>query len=83
MPVDLHGALRAALDVTLPPLRFERIRERAARHVQVRERRRARTMLSAAALVALFALFAGEQGNPTFYPAVAAAPAPAPAPLAT
>jgi hypothetical protein len=40
-------------------------------------------MLSAAALVALIALFAGEQGNSTFYPAVAAAPAPAPAPLAT
>jgi hypothetical protein len=83
MPVDLKGALRAALDVETPPLRFERIWERAARQMRARERRRARTMLSAAALVALIAVFAGEQAEVTYYPAVAAAPAPAPAPVAT
>jgi hypothetical protein len=83
MPVDLDSALRATLDVALPPLRFERICERAARHVHARERRHARAMLSAAALVALIALFAGEQAETTFYAPVAAAPAPAPAPLAT
>jgi hypothetical protein len=40
-------------------------------------------MFSAAALVALIALFAGGQKTAVFYPAIAAAPAPAPSPLAT
>jgi hypothetical protein len=83
MPVDLKGALRSALDVEAPPLRFERICERAVRQVRMRQRRCARRRLSAAALVALIAVFAGEQANVTSYPAVAAAPAPAPAPVAT
>ncbi len=83
MPVDLRGALRTALDVDTPPFRFERIVERAACRLRAAQRRRSRTMLSAAALVALIAVFAGEQAGPAFYPAVAVAPAPAPSPLAT
>ncbi|HTV92851.1 MAG TPA: hypothetical protein VMG98_09065 [Verrucomicrobiae bacterium] len=83
MPADLRGALRAALDVDTPPLRYERIFDRAACRLRSTQRRRSRTMLSAAALVALIAVFAGEQTGPAFYPVVAVAPAPAPSPLAT
>jgi hypothetical protein len=83
MPVDLRGALCAALDVETPPLQFERIRERASRRLRSRERRRSRTMLTAAALVALLAVFAGGRETVAPYPGVAVAPAPAPSPLAT
>jgi hypothetical protein len=83
MPVDLRGALRAALDVDVPALQCERIGERAVRRLRSLQRRRSRAMLSAAALVALIAVFAGGQDTAVFYPAIAAAPAPAPSPLAT
>jgi hypothetical protein len=83
MPVDLRGALRTALDVDAPPLQLERIGERVARRVRSLQRRRSRSMLSVAALVALIAVFAGGQETAVFYPAIAAAPAPAPSPLAT
>jgi DNA-binding FadR family transcriptional regulator len=83
MPVDLRGALRTALDVEVPALALERITERAARRLRSLKRRRSRAMLSAAALVALIAVFAGGQETAAFYPAIAAAPAPAPSPLAT
>jgi len=83
MPVDLRAALRAALDVEVPPLRFEPIFDRAARGLRSAQRRRSRTMLTAAALVALIAVFAGERAEPAFFPAVAVVPAPAPSPLAT
>ncbi len=83
MPVDLRGALRTALDVDVPAPQLERIGERAARRVRLLRRRRSRAMLSAAALVALIAVFAGGQETAVFYPAIAAAPVPAPSPLAT
>ncbi|HTU69769.1 MAG TPA: hypothetical protein VMF11_05560 [Candidatus Baltobacteraceae bacterium] len=84
MPVDLRAALRAALDVTAPSFALGRMRERAAQYRRRTERRRARTMLSAAALLASLALFAGEYGAaPIHVSAVAVAPVPAPSPLAT
>ena len=83
MPVDLRAALRAALDVDAPSLRFERLYERAALRVRALERRRSRTILAAGALVAMLAVFAGGQATTLYYPPVAVAPAPAPSPLAT
>ena len=84
MPVDLRGALRGALDVTTPAFALERVRERAVARLCLRERRRVRSMFSAAALVALIALFAGSYGPITSHAAaIAAAPIPAPAPQAT
>jgi len=83
MPVDLRGAMRTALDVDAPQLQFERICERAAWRLRSLERRRSRRMVSAAALVALLAVFAGGHRSVTYDPTVAVAPAPAPSPLAT
>src|SRR5208283_1694723 len=84
MPVDLRGVLHGALDVTTPPFAFERVRERAAARLRTRERRRTRSMLSAAALVALIALFAGGYAPGVSYAAaIAALPIPAPAPQTT
>ena len=84
MPVDLRAALRSALDVAVPPLAIERVRERASRQLRSLERRRSRRLVAAAALVAVFALFAGGYGTETPWPAtIAALPAPAPSPHAT
>jgi hypothetical protein len=84
MPVDLRGALHGALDVATPGFSFEGVQERAAARLRWRGRRRARSMLSAAALVALVALFAGGYAPNVAQPsAIAALPLPAPAPQAT
>ena len=84
MPVDLRGALHGALDVTTPPFAFGRVRERAAARLRSRERRRARSMFSVGALVALIALFAGGYAPSAAHAAaIAALPVPAPAPQAT
>jgi hypothetical protein len=84
MPVDLRGALRGALDVKTPRFVFARVRERAAARLRIRETRRARSMFSGAALVALIALFAGSYAPSTTHAAaIAAVPIPAPAPQAT
>lgn len=84
MPVDLRNALCSALDVSAPPLRIARVRERAAARLRALERRRGRSILSIAAFVAALALFAGGYAPSLAQPAVIAVlPAPAPAPLAT
>lgn len=84
MPFDLRAALRAALDVNAPPLSLERVRGRTTNQVRALERRRTRTMLTAAALVAVLALFAGGADVvPIDASGVAVAPVPAPSPLAT
>jgi hypothetical protein len=84
MPVDLRGALHGALDVTAPPFTIAPVRERAIARLRQRERRHARSILSAAALVMLVAVFAGGCGPRVPYTAaIAALPLPAPAPQAT
>lgn len=84
MPVDLRGVVCGALDVAVPPFTIERVRGRAATRLRVLERRRARSMLSAAAFIAAIALFAGGYAPSIAHAAaIAALPAPAPSPLAT
>ncbi len=84
MPVDLRGALRGALDVVAPPFEMQRVRARVSARLRGRETRRARSMFSLAAFVAVVALFAGGHAPSAAHgAAVAALPAPAPAPQAT
>jgi RNA polymerase sigma factor (sigma-70 family) len=84
MPIDLRAALHGALDVETPPFVLDRVHRRAIRRTQSLERRSTRAMLSAAALVAVLAVFVGGNASGVAAPeAVAALPAPAPAPLAT
>ncbi len=84
MPVDLRGALRGALDVTGPPFEMQRVRARVGARLRGRETRRARSMFSLAAFVAVVALFAGGYAPTAAHAAaIAALPVPAPAPQAT
>ena len=83
MPVDLRAAIRGALDVTAPPFASSRIRTRAAERLRALARRRSRSVLSLAALVAGLAIFAGGSSVDATGTVVAALPAPAPAPAAT
>jgi hypothetical protein len=81
---DLRATVCGALDVVIPPLALERVRERAAARRRKKERRRLRTLRGAAALVAVLALFAAGYGPRIEHAsAIAALPVPAPAPLAT
>ena len=84
MPVDLRAALRGALDVAVPPVALERVRALAALQTRRIERRRSRSMLTAAAFIATLAIVAGGFGTVAVQTtSLAALPAPAPAPLAT
>ncbi len=84
MRLDLRATVRGALDVAIPPLALERVRERATARRHLREQRRTHTLRSAAAFVAVVALIAASYSPPLAHAStIAALPIPAPAPLAT